>query len=467
MHSSNAAAEASLLRGSLAGLRATVVGLGREGVDLARYLVCQGAIVTVTDSRGASELGTVLAGLEELNLRHAFGGHDPALVLDAEILFVSPGVPPEIPVLQEARARQVPVSSATALLFARCPAPIVGITGSSGKTTTTSLVGRMLGQDGHQVLTGGNIGVPLLNRLEELDDGSLVVLELSSFQLEFMSQSPWVATITNLTPNHLDRHLSMEAYAAAKARILVSQRPNDRAVLNTDDHGSRVFAPRGAQLDFSLERPVRGAFLDGDVLRLDTPYAAGAICATSELRLRGRHNVANVLAAAATSAAAGASLGAVRQVATTFEGVPHRLQLVDEVNGVAYYNDSIATAPERSMAALLSFSEPIVLLAGGRDKHLPMASWAALIRERARHVVMFGEAAELIDSALDAAGYPRAARERASDLDDAVQRASESARPGDVVLLSPGGTSYDMFHDFEERGEAFARAVRARAEARS
>lgn len=461
MRSSKPLGSALDLAGDLRGLRATVFGLGREGLDLARYLARQGACLTLTDSKPAEALGPALAALAELEARACLGGHDDPAVLDADVVFASPGVPPELPALEAARARGVPVSSATALLFARCPAPIVGITGSSGKTTTTALVGRILERTGRRVLTGGNIGVPLLNRLDELDRESLVVLELSSFQLEPLTRSPHVAAITNLTPNHLDRHPSMEAYARAKAQVLAHQGPDDWAILNADDPGSRVFTPRGRRLRFSLEQAVEGAYLDGDRLRLETPLITGVVCATGELRLRGRHNVANALAAGAVAAAAGAGLAEIGETLRAFEGVPHRLQLVGEVDGARFYNDSIATSPERSMAALASFDEPIVLLAGGKDKHLPLETWAARIRERVRHVVLFGQMAGQVEEALLAAGYPREQMEHAANLDDAAARAAGAARPGNVVLLSPGGTSYDLFRDFEERGEAFARAVRA------
>ncbi|MGE3270001.1 MAG: UDP-N-acetylmuramoyl-L-alanine--D-glutamate ligase, partial [Chloroflexota bacterium] len=353
--------------------RVSVIGLAREGTDLARFLVAEGASVLVNDARPVEKLADRLRELEGLPIQFVLGGHPPTPTLDADLLFVSPGVPPELPLLKEARARGIPISSGTQLFFERCPAPIVGITGSSGKTTTTTLVGRIFQQAGCHTLVGGNIGVPLLGRLPEITPDSRVVLELSSFQLEPMTASPHIAAITNITPNHLDRHITMEAYTAAKSQILAHQRHSDIAVLNADDPGSAGLRPVGQVIRFSVGRPVAGTYLDGERLVLDRGNGPQTICLRSELQLPGLHNVANVLTACAIASAAGLDIEAMRAAATTFSGVRHRLELVAEVDGVQYVNDSIATAPERSLAALAVYAgTPVVLLAGGRDKHLPM-----------------------------------------------------------------------------------------------
>ena len=437
----------------------TVVGLGREGLDLARYLAAEGARVRVTDRRPAVDLDAELAELAELPLEYALGGHPPEQVLAADLIFVSPGVPPELPVLEQARRRGIPLSSASALFLARCPAPIVGITGSSGKSTTTALVGEMLAAAGRKTVVGGNIGRPLLGHLQELDRDSIVVMELSSFQLESIDQDPWIATVTNVTPNHLDRHPSMEAYVAAKRRIFEFQRPTDWTVLNADDPVSREFCPPGRTAWFSLDRPVEGGFLDGDQLRLTLNGESKLVLDRSRLALRGRHNLANALTACTVATLAGAPLEALRQTLRSFTGLPHRLECVGEIDGVRFYNDSIATAPERSIAGLASFDEPLVLLAGGRDKHLPMDEWAELIRQRVGGVVLFGEAAPLIRAALDRAGYPADRTRFADTMLDVARQGLALAEPGAVVLLSPGCTSFDMFRDFTERGRAFAEAV--------
>lgn len=448
----------------LAGQRAVVVGLGREGRDLAAFLASRGAQVRVTDARPAAVLADAIATLGELKIEYSLGGHPLADLDQADVVYVSPGVPPEIPFLAQARRRAIPTSSATELFFQLCPGTIVGITGSSGKSTTTAMTGSVLRCAGRHTLVGGNIGVPMLGRLGEITAESWIVMELSSFQLEFMRRSPRIATITNVTPNHLDRHPSMDVYRNAKAQILNHQEETDWVVLNLDDPESAALDHRGQLLRFSLAQPTKGAFRKGDALLLDLGHGPLAVCEQSELGLRGEHNVANALAAIATSAAAGVEPRHMREGLRRFEALPHRIEPLGLVGGVAYYNDSIATSPERSIAAMLSFSEPIVLLAGGRDKHLPMDRWAELMRERARWLVVFGEAATLIADAARSAGFPQDRIVHVQTLDSAIDAASQVAQPGDAVLLSPGCTSYDAFTDFEARGDRFRTTVRAMAE---
>jgi len=484
----------------LAGARCLVVGLAREGTALARFLAEHGAAVTVTDARPAGALEESRAVLAGLPLAFALGGHPLSLLDETQILFVSPGVPLEIPLLAEAQRRGLPLSSETRLFTRLCPAPIVGITGSSGKTTTAVLTSRMLAGAGRpgRVWAGGNIGQPLIGKLGSeagIAPQDMVVMELSSFQLEFFAPwpspaaalarqaiqsgghaklfepsgwSPALAALLNITPNHLDRHGTMAAYIAAKEQILAHQRPDELAVLNWDNATTRQMglAARQQVLWFSLEEPVaQGAWLRGQELVLHLRGHEEVVCQAGEMRLRGRHNVANVLAACALAFAAGAPLEAVRREATTFAGVEHRLELVRTRAGVRWYNDSIATSPERAVAALRSFEEPIILLAGGRDKHLPWEEMAALVWNRVRHLVLFGEAAGLIEAAMERArpSDPQmtlAGLHHAGNLERAVELAAGLALPGDVVLLSPGGTSFDAYIDFVARGEHFRQLVR-------
>jgi UDP-N-acetylmuramoylalanine--D-glutamate ligase len=433
--------------------------LGREGRDLARFLVREGASVIITDARSRAALDDEIRSLEQLSPRFSLGGHDTGLLDETDVIYASPGVPPEIPFLAEARRRKVRISSATELFFQICPAPIIGITGSSGKSTTTAMTGKVLQTAGFEAVVGGNIGVPVLGLLEQISSSSIVVMELSSFQLEFMRQSPWIAAVTNVTPNHLDRHPTMEAYRQAKSQILAHQSVSDWSVLNRDDPQSQLFNTRGRRLEFSQRQPVIGAFLKGDVLVRDLDCGQEQVCHRDTIRLRGDHNVANALTVIATASAAAVSVEALAAGIAEFRALPHRLEPVGEIGGASYFNDSIATSPERSIAALLAFSEPIVLLAGGRDKHLPMEDWANLIRQRVHHLVVFGEAAQLIARAVREAGLPAGAIIQVQSLDEAVAAATEVARPGDVVLLSPGCTSYDAFFDFEARGELFRQLV--------
>ena len=464
-------------------MRATIVGLGREGAAVARFLAERGATVTVTDLKGAENLQGALTELAGLPVTYCLESH-PLDLLDTDVLFVSPGVPLDAPFLVEARRRRVVLSSESRLFSRLCPAHIVGITGSSGKTTTSTLVHRMLTLAGKRAHLGGNIGRPLIRTLSEISAGDTVVMELSSFQLDFCgvvldaepfaelvtplfpagTWSPQVAAVLNVTPNHLDRHPTMASYTAAKRKIIQYQRPDDVAVLSWDDPVARGFAAEcvGRVSYFSLLEAVpSGAFLADERIVSREGGVQQTVCSANEVRLRGRHNVANVLAACSIATELGVPTAAMAEVARSFEGVEHRLEPVRVLEGVRYFNDSIATSPERAIAALRSFSEPIVLLAGGRDKHLPWEQWAQVVGSRAICVITFGEAAALIEDALKHSSVGAPPLHRAVNLTDAVAMARSLASAGQVVLLSPGGTSYDAFRDYEERGQAFKQLVHA------
>jgi UDP-N-acetylmuramoylalanine--D-glutamate ligase len=343
------------------------------------------------------------------------------------------------------------------------PCKTIGITGSAGKTTTTTLVGNMAKNAyGDKAYVGGNIGDPLLNYVDNMKAADIAILELSSFQLDQMTISPNVAAILNITPNHLDRHGTMEAYTAAKRRILEFQSEKDAAVLGRDDKGAWSLRNkvRGKLYTFSLselEEGLNGAYLQDSLLNLRDGDAYLPLILREKISLRGEHNVSNVLAAFAIGHAAGFPLDAMLNAVDDFRGVPHRLELVRELRGVRWYNDSTASAPERSMAAIRAFDEPIVLLLGGRDKDLPWEDLMRLVRERVDHVVLFGEAAEKIRKTAEGLGLHENSSTilRADGLQDAIRKAAEVAQSGDVVLLSPGGTSFDEFKDFAERGERF------------
>jgi UDP-N-acetylmuramoylalanine--D-glutamate ligase len=446
---------ASAARELVAGRKALVIGLAREGLDLSRFLATHGGSVVVTDRKSPDELDDAVAQLQDVQVTYRLGGHSTEDLDGVDVVYASPGVPPEHPILEEARRRGIQLSSLVELFFALCPVPILGITGSAGKSTTTSLIGDIFAAADRDVFVGGNIGRPLLGKLEHMSPASWVVMELSSFQLEPLQVSPHIAVVTNVTPNHLDRHPSMEAYWAAKGQILAHQGPTDWAILNADDAWTLRYQPRGMALRFSLAGMVEGAYLaDHQLMLLGEP-----LLATKDVPLRGRHNLANVLAAAAAAHAAGIDREAMQVAIKAFKGVPHRLQTVGERNGVAFVDDSIATAPERSIAALQAYEEPLVLIAGGRDKHLPMREWASLITRRVKHVVLLGEMSDLVANAIREADPNYTALSRAETMKEAVHQAAQVASGGDIVLLSPGGTSYDMYTDFQARGDDFARAV--------
>lgn len=458
----------------LTGKRMVIIGLARQGAALARFAAGLGAEVVVSDLRAADRLTETINALADLDISYVLGEHPLSLLEGTDVLAISGGVPATVPIVQAARERGVPVTNDSLEFVRRVPAPVVGVTGSAGKTTTTALTGAMGRASGRPTWVGGNIGRPLIAHLHEMAPQDLVVQELSSFQLEIWSpewghaqgHSPAIAAVLNVTPNHLDRHKTMDAYAGAKANILRYQEEDGIAVLCADDAGSMAMKAhvRGRMRTFSAEREVSdGAFIRSGRIWLRSGDDEAAVCAVSDVRLRGAHNVLNVLASATLADAAGVPAQAMRQAIETFSGVAHRLELVATVNGVQWVNDSIATAPERALAAIDSFSEPIVLLAGGRDKEMVWDEWARRVAGRVRHVVLFGELAPALARHLErqrpAAQRPRLTR--VVTLAEAVEAAARVARPGDVVLLAPGGTSYDAFEDFEERGECFRQYVEA------
>ena len=319
----------------------------------------------------------------------------------------------------------------------------------------------------NNVWVGGNIGNPLIQNLEKMQAGDLAVMELSSFQLEIMTSSPHIAAILNLTPNHLDRHKTMSAYISAKSHILTHQGPQDVAVMNRDDPNVRELFPEvhGRQITFGLKPPFNkqdATYYKRGKLFLQASGQVARIMKSELINLRGTHNLYNVLAAVAISAAATFSLQAIYDGIVAFEGVPHRLEFIRSWGGADWYNDSIATAPERAIAALQSFEAPIVLLAGGRDKDLPWQTFGNAVREKVDHLILFGEAADLIGAAVGTSTSETRpySVDRCAGLEQAVEKAAERVEPGDVVLLSPGGTSFDEFIDFEERGERFKQWVK-------
>jgi UDP-N-acetylmuramoylalanine--D-glutamate ligase len=448
-----------------------VVGLARQGKALVHYLVAHASHVLVTDLKSEGELQEEMAELADLKLDFELGRHPSSLLEGTGALFLSGGVPADIPLADEARKRGIPVSNDAQLFLEETPATVIGITGSAGKTTTASLVAQMAerGFEGGErtVWLGGNIGRPLLIDLECMRSDDLAVIELSSFQLELMESSPAIAAILNLTPDHLDRHGTMENYIQAKKRILQFQAGGDWAILNHDDPAVWAFHTdiEGGLIGFGAADPgtESAAFIDGNQLTIRFGGVQQLICGVDEVKLRGRHNLLNMLAACALSAAAAVEVEAMTSVATTFAGVPHRMEYVGDFHGAIWFNDSIATTPARALAAVRSFDEPIILLLGGQDKALPWEPFFAEVLGRVEHIVLFGEVggrfADLISSLENAAGT--ASVSLVDNLEHAVAAAARLARPGMVVLLSPGCTSFDEFANYEARGERFMELVRA------
>ncbi|MEA4812795.1 MAG: UDP-N-acetylmuramoyl-L-alanine--D-glutamate ligase [Anaerolineaceae bacterium] len=454
------------------GKKIIVIGAARQGLALTRYLTKHGAEVVLTDSRPESQMQDVIELLKDLKVQFAFGGHALDLLDGADCVCISGGVPLTIPFVEEARRRQIPLSNDSQIFLEGCPAQVVGITGSAGKTTTSALVGKMaeaymqMKGDVHKAWVGGNIGNPLIENLDDIEEDDLVVMELSSFQLEIMTRAPQVAAVLNLTPNHLDRHGSMEAYAAAKGRILAFQHAGDLAVLNREDEGSWKLGQhlKSDLISFGFRKPEgqqNGTYVEKEHIYLQIGRERIKVMPLEWINLKGRYNQANVLAACAIAAGASMALPAMQMGVEGFSGVPHRMEFVRSFKGADWYNNSIATAPERTLATLDTFEQPIVLLLGGRDKNLPWNKLAEACRKRVSRVILFGEMADLVAEAIGPKhrGQHLQSVVKCKTLEEAIKTAANQVVEGDVVLLSPGGTSFDAFKDFEERGEMFRKWV--------
>jgi UDP-N-acetylmuramoylalanine--D-glutamate ligase len=445
--------------------RIGIVGLGVNNRPLVPFLLAEGHALAVFDRRPPRDIEDELSALGVRGDVRIYGG--PGYLKDlAETpvtrVYVTPGMRKYGPEFDRLRARGVHLTCETDLFLSRCPAPVMGITGSAGKTTTTSLLGDMLQRDGrHPVFVGGNIGKPLLPLLGAMTSDSWVVMELSSFQLDLVEHSPAGAALLNIRPNHLDIHRDFEDYQRAKANILRFQGPDNWAVLSWDDPVVRRLARgmAGRQVFFSLEsRLPMGAYCDEGLLIWQTREIRRPVIAEADLRLVGRHNVANALAALAMATLAGAQWEAITDALSQFSGVPHRLEVVLERDGVQFVNDSIATAPDRTVAALDAIRRPIILILGGYDKKLDYTVLGpALAASRVRLVVVTGATREVMrDVVRRFSAIPVI---EARNFDDAVTRAVTAATTGDVVLLSPAAASYDEFHNFEERGRRFRELV--------
>jgi UDP-N-acetylmuramoylalanine--D-glutamate ligase len=448
---------------SLAGVRVTVVGLARSGIAAVRLLREAGAIVTGSDVRALEALGREVIALREAGVRMVTNGEAHRAFEGAALVVVSPGVPLDSPQLAPARAAGVPIIGELELGWRATEAETIAITGTNGKTTTTALTGALLAEQPRPVLVAGNIGTPLAAHALTFPRDGLVVAEVSSFQLESIDGfQPRVAAILNITPDHLDRHGSFEAYVEAKARIFRNQAWTDCAVLNADDPAVSALAARtrGRVVWFSRRRPLdHGVFVneDGWVAAKLNGHAE-AICPLNEMRLRGQHNVENVLAATACALWLGLGADAIRRGIGRFRAVEHRIEFVRDLRGVQFYNDSKGTNVASTIKALESFRERIVLIAGGKGKGQDFAPLAAAARGRVDHAVVIGEDGPRVAAALTAVRIPVST---AATMQAAIDAARAQARPGDVVLLSPACASFDMFDNFEHRGDVFKRLVGA------
>ena len=443
----------------LAGKQVLVVGLARTGIATALFCAERGARVTATEARPEREIAEAAAKLRAAGVTLELGGHKPETFAEQDLIVPSPGVPPMLPALAAARAIGVPVWSEIELAWRFLRGRLICITGSNGKTTTTSLIGHILETAGFPVQVAGNIGTPLISRVDISCEAGFTVVEASSFQLESISAfRPDIGVLLNVTPDHLDRHGSIEAYGAAKARMFENQTEEDAAVINADDTVAPQYAPAGPRM-YWLSREKRvasGCYHRGEEIVFRCDGTETVLLERKDIGLRGTHNIENVLAAAAAARIAGAQPAAIAEGVRTFAGVEHRIEYVATISGVEYFNDSKATNVDATLKALDAFPGNVLVILGGKDKGSDFRILRQALRSHARLALLIGSAADKIEAEL-AGAVPV---ERAETLARAVEIASRRAQPGDTVLLAPACASFDQFENYEHRGRVFKQLVR-------
>ena len=448
---------------SISNQRVAVIGAGVSNVPLIRILRDAGIAVTVHDKKDAAALGAQYESLAALGVSFSLG-EGYLNDLTENIVFRTPGLHPDHPALKSVRACGGTVTSEMELFFAVCPCPIIGITGSDGKTTTTTLTYEFLKHAGHTCHLGGNIGKPLLPEVREMQPDDLAIVELSSFQLMGMQYSPSVAAITNLTPNHLDYHKDFDEYVQAKTSIFTHQKPGGKLVLCADDPVTRRLDIPGTHEIWHCTKQVKpetGVYLRDGVIYIAENGQDRALMEAKDIRIPGAHNVYNVMMAAAIVQGLCEDSDIVA-VATTFAGVEHRIEFVREFEGVKYYNDSIASSPTRTIAGLNSFDQKLILIAGGYDKHIPYDVLGEPICDHVKTLILTGATAPKIRQCVEQTGrYDQPQIIDVPDLKSAVRTAYATAHPGDIVIMSPASASFDCFKNFMERGELFKQFVNA------
>ena len=442
------------------GSKVAVVGIGVSNVPLIKFLINHGASVVAHDKRTESQLGVTYNELKALGVEFILGeNYLDKIDDDVKVIYKTPGVRFDVPALKNAVDKGAELSSEMELFFELCPADIIAVTGSDGKTTTTSLINDMLVRSGFKCFLGGNIGRPLIDDVESITENDKVIVELSSFQLHTMKKSPRIAVVTNVTPNHLDWHKDFDEYVDAKKAIFLNQGKNGRVVLNYDNELTRGFMKETENgVYFSRKNKLDDGYcLNDDMICF---CEAGAvkreILNIKDIYIPGMHNVENYLAAVAALDGM-ISDETIRETAKEFHGVPHRIEFVRELDGVRYYNDSIASSPARTTAGLNSFSEKVILIAGGYDKKIPFDDFGSVVNEHVKKLVLCGFTADKIEAAVkNATNYNKEMPiYKFEDFSAAVNKAREIAQSGDVVILSPACASFDLFKNFEERGNTF------------
>ncbi len=438
--------------------RVLVVGMARSGIASALFCASRGARVTATDAEPEAKLADAASKLRAAGVALEFGAHSPAIFEQQDLIVLSPGVPADLASLATARSKGIPVWSEIELAWRFLHGRLIAVTGSNGKTTTTSLIAHILKWAGISTVVGGNIGTPLISLIDSTNDSTFTVAEVSSFQLETIEAfRPDIALLLNLTPDHLDRHHSLGEYARAKLRIFENQRERDVAILNADDLEVAQRVPTKPSVYwFSRQKHVSaGAYVrDGQIIVRDHGDEE-IILRRDEIPLRGEHNVENVLAASIATWLAGAEPAAIAEGVRTFPGVEHRIEFVAEVRGVKFYNDSKATNVDATLKAIAAFDSPLLIILGGKDKGSPYTPLREPLQAHTRAAYLIGEAAEKIAAELDGS-VPLV---RAETLERAVAQAFEQAKPGDTILLAPACSSFDQFENYEDRGRKFKQLV--------
>lgn len=450
-------------RKTLDGKNISVIGIGISNIPLIKFLSKSKANITALDKRKKEELGDVVSKLESLNVKFILGDdYLDNIPISSDIIFKTPGLRYDVPQLKRLAENGVKITSDTELFFELCPAEIIAVTGSDGKTTTTTLIYEMLKKEGYKTFVGGNIGRPLFEDIEEISCEDKVVLELSSFQLHTLKKSPAIAVVTNITPNHLNWHVDYEEYIDAKKNIFKHQKENGKLILNADNEITESFNGECLNsINFSRKNKLNdGYYLKGNmIVKVNKGTIEAEILNIKNIRIPGLHNVENYMAAIAATEGI-VSYETIRYVAENFGGVPHRIEFVREIDGVRYYNDSIASTPARTTAGLVSFKQKVVLIAGGYDKNIPFEDFGRVVCEHVEKLVLVGNTSEKIKSAVEnAENYDNLPIFVFDEFDKAINYTKQITKSGDIVLLSPACASFDMFKNFEERGDLFKQIV--------
>ncbi|NPV44881.1 MAG: UDP-N-acetylmuramoyl-L-alanine--D-glutamate ligase [Firmicutes bacterium] len=444
--------------------RVLILGMARSGVAAAMFLRYNGAHVIVNDKKPLSEVQDTVNTLDKIGIKTVAGGHYEELINGVDLIIPSPGVPMDIPMLIKARESGIPIISEIELGYLFAKSPIIAITGTNGKTTTTTLIGEILKNDNKNAVVAGNIGVPLIQVVDRLDGNGYLVVEVSSFQLEGIQKfKPYISLILNITKDHINRHKTFDNYIKAKMRIFENQDEGDFTVLNADDEIVSGFSSitRGKVIPFSRKKELDyGVFVNNQVIVVKDEDNIHPICHVKELGIKGSHNLENALAAICVCWICKVNFNSMAETLREFRGVEHRLELVDVIGGVKFINDSKGTNPDAAIKAIEAVEEPIVLIAGGMDKGNDFTEFVKAFENRVKALIVMGETADKIKRTAEINGFDKNKIKKADSMKDAVIEAFKFSSEGDCVLLSPACASWDMYKDFEERGRDFKECVR-------